>query len=642
VPLPNEPIATGPAPAGRVQSSTGPKVELWAAGFLLILCLWAALNVDPVRTGIGLKGDEATYAAIALSAAYDHDLAFDRQDLERFWAVYQCGPDGIFLKRGKMLRVKFTLAPPFVRLIYWGDAPGDKLYFGKAFIHGVVAAPFVRVLGLKGLLVLNVLLMAAIVWCGYLFARTRAPSPYAMAVTVAFFGASIVPIYMVWFTPEIFNLALVFYAYFFWLYKEVAPPANGRFASFMRGRGTDVVAAILLGLVTFSKPLNVLMAGPFVLLLWWRRKWLAGLVVGVVFVATIAGSFGANAAVSGEFNYQGSDTGSNNRKIFYTWFPFANKDATFETARGGSSMVTSDADAENVFARDVFLPRLARNIYYFVVGRHFGLLPYFFPALVIVGLWLWKRREMLTWQVLAFLAVAGSSLGVLIMLPYTWSGGGGPPGNRYFLNFYPALFFLVPSLRSIGPALVAWVGGLLFTAQALVNPFMASRLPYLNVDHGAVRMLPVELTMVNDLPINLDRLRCRLPFGRDPVLSLYLIDENIYPPEPAGIWTHGQRRGDLLIRTKAPLSGLRVTLSSPLPNSVWLSYEGRTVTVPLKPGERMEVLLSSTGGVFADRGYGSVLSVKSSNGFVPMNADPASSDNRYLGVLMQLQGIERK
>ena len=101
---------------------------------------------------------------------------------------------------------------------------------------------------------------------------------------------------------------------------------------------------------------------------------------------------------------------------------------------------------------------------------------------------------------------------------------------------------------------MAWIGGTLFTAQALVNPFMAARQPWINADHGAVRMLPVELTMVDDLPIKLDRWRINFPVGSNPELSLFLIDENVYPPEPAGIWVHGERRGDLLLRSRVPLS----------------------------------------------------------------------------------------
>jgi hypothetical protein len=615
-------------------------VEAWLALLLLIALVWAALNIDPPRAGMGLKGDEATYVAMALSAAYDGDLAFQRRDLERFWAKYQCGPDGIFLKRGKLVRLKVGATPPFVRLMQYADAPGDTLYYGKAFIHAVFAAPFVRLFGTNGLPLLNVLLLALVAYAGYRFALARSPGPAAALFTFAFFGASIVPVYLTWYSPEIFNLSCVFLGYFLWLYKEVAPPATGRWARFMRGRGSDVGGAVLLGMVTFSKPLNVLFIAPLVLLLWWRKRWLAGLLVGVVFVATVGILFSVNAAISGEFNYQGSGS-PGGRKIFYGRFPLSAPDVTFENAKGSNPMVTNDSDADSSFAPG-FLPQLGLNMYYFVLGRHAGFVPYFFPGVVVLALWFVKWREIRLWQVLAFGATAASTLGVLVMLPQTWNGGGGPLGNRYFLNFYPALFFLLPPLGSMAAPAIAWIGGTLFTAQALVNPFMAARQPYINADHGAVRMLPVELTMVDDLPIQLDRWRINLPVGSNPDLLLFQIDENVYPPEPAGVWVHGERRGDLLLRARVPLSALRVTLSSPIPNTVWVSLEGRSTTVDLKPGQAVDVLMYSSGGVYAKGWYSHVLSVESSTGFVPKNNDPASSDDRYLGVLMRLQGVERK
>ncbi len=95
----------------RVSSRLASAVERWLAFFVLIGMVWAALNIDPPRTGIGLKGDEATYVSMALSAAYDGDLVFQRKDLERFWATYQCGPDGIFLKRGKLARLQISARP---------------------------------------------------------------------------------------------------------------------------------------------------------------------------------------------------------------------------------------------------------------------------------------------------------------------------------------------------------------------------------------------------------------------------------------------------------------------------------------------------------------------------------------------------
>ena len=89
---------------------------------LLMLVVFAvaasyAISVDVPRTGYGVKSDEATYVATALSAAYDGNLSFERRDLERFESLYQSGPEGIFLKRGKQLRIHPSLVFPFVRTV---------------------------------------------------------------------------------------------------------------------------------------------------------------------------------------------------------------------------------------------------------------------------------------------------------------------------------------------------------------------------------------------------------------------------------------------------------------------------------------------------------------------------------------------
>ena len=76
------------------------------AAILLAVGLAAALSVDVVKTGQGVKSDESTYVAMALSVAYDGDLVYERRDLDRFFGLYRWGPDGIFLKRGKQLRVR--------------------------------------------------------------------------------------------------------------------------------------------------------------------------------------------------------------------------------------------------------------------------------------------------------------------------------------------------------------------------------------------------------------------------------------------------------------------------------------------------------------------------------------------------------
>ena len=64
--------------------------------------------------------------------------------------------------------------------------------------------------------------------------------------------------------------------------------------------------------------------------------------IGVVWAAVAGGLFLANAAITGEFNYQGGD-----RKTFYgrDGFPFANERETFENigpVRGRESIMVGD------------------------------------------------------------------------------------------------------------------------------------------------------------------------------------------------------------------------------------------------------------------------------------------------------------
>ncbi len=89
------------------------------------------------------------------------------------------------------------------------------------------------------------------------------------------------------------------------------------------------------------------------------------------------------------------------------------------------------------------------TVVYFMVGRHFGLVPFFFPGALALLLWLVRWREIRPWQVLVFGAAFASEAVIVGWMPYTWSGGGGPPGNRYFMGVYPALFFLMPPLQSL-------------------------------------------------------------------------------------------------------------------------------------------------------------------------------------------------
>jgi hypothetical protein len=632
--LPSGTAADRAAAAVTTFPATGPSASRHAGGIAFALVFFfvgaaIAMSVDVPRTAYGIKGDEATYIAAALSAAYDGNLSFERRDLERFAGLYHMGPEGIFLKRGQLMHLQTGGGFPWVHVSKSLDPRIDRLYFGKSLLYPLLAAPFVRLFGLNGVLLFHVVLLTVVFVCGYLFLAARSSTPAALLLTTAFVGASTLPPYAVFLTPEVFNFTLVFVAYFVWLYREVAADTP------LSGARTQIVAAVLLGLVTYSKLSHVLLIAPLVLLAWWRREWTRGLVLGAVCVAVAALWFGFTGIVSGDFNYQG---GGHNRRTFYTKFPFDNPQGTWDTPGYGGTVATDGSAAVNVLNEGETPIRFARNLKYFFVGRHFGFIPYFFPGVVIIAAWLLSSARRDPWRVLTFLTFAASALGLLLITPYTWSGGGGPAGNRYLLSLYAVVFFLAPPMHFGGPGVLAWAGGALFTAKMLMNPFVAAKFTYTTMERGPLRRLPVELTMVNDLPINLDASRAHIPYRNDPFMLLYFLDQNAFPPEPPGMWVSGGGRADIIVRTVDPIDHLAVSAESPIATRLSVSMGAGTVTVQLTPG-KVATFDVPASGVHYVQSYAYLMSTRSTEGFVPHVFDAASKDYRNLGALMRFQAI---
>jgi len=600
------------------------------AAALLIILLAAALSIDVVKTGQGNKSDEATYVMMALSVAYDHDLTYERTDLDRYDGLYRWGPDGVFLKRGKQLRLRTGGSFPFVHLSRTPDPRADRLYFGKAFIYALAAAPFVRLLGLNGILVFHVLLAALVCVCGYAFLASLSDPLAALLYTLAFVAAACVPVYLVFLTPEMFHFALVFVAYFLWLYKEVAvdPGALG-------GRWTDIVAALLLGIATYSKPTHGFLVAPIVLWAFWRRAFANGFAIGIASVMMAGVLFATNAAITGEFNYQGGD-----RRECVGQFPFDGSPQNPWYSTHCLEMSTNESDvAEGIFTD--FRNRFSHNVEYFLVGRHFGLVPYFFPGALSILLWIVSPERLRPWRLLTFLAVAASVVTLLIFAPFSWSGGGGPSGNRYFMSLYPALFFLTPPLRSAVPGLIAWLGGALFTAKMLVDPFHAAKHPNDITARGFARRLPVEVTMANDLPIMLEGPRAHSWFHD---VLLYFLDDHAYNPEPPAadgqtwLWIAGDGRADIVMRCEWPIDRFTITAFSPIQTRFTVSAGKEAVTVPVAPGKETTFDVHAA-GVRDHHSFAYLFSARSSDGFVPRLRDPTSADYRNLGVRIRFTAV---
>lgn len=622
---------TASSGAARVPMRLGP--GLLAAAVLCVVYAGVALTVDFADAATGIQSDEATYYMMGRSLAEDGDLTYRREDLERVWQEFQSGPSGVFLKKGRDIKgLVFTWRPPFLDVRSGPDRDTARLYFGKSFAYPLFAAPFVFLFGTNGFLLLNALLLALAVLCGYLFLHARMPAAVSVLLATGFVMASVVPVYFVWITPELFNFSIVLAAYFCWLYKEVATVAVApRGTRWLLCDASDLAAAVLLGIATFSKPSNLLLALPIVAWQLWQRRWrrLAG--TGVVFLAVAAGLFAVNLAISGDWNYQGGE-----RNTFYWEYPFQNPTSTFDI---GARKARDETLTDILFDPEVFWTNLRSNLRFYFVGRYSGLVAYFFPAVFALASFLVVPRRRPGWQYLVLAAGLAQIVFFVITLPYTWFGGGGSVGNRYFMGAYGVFLFMLPVLRQTWWGLVPWAVGALFTAKLVLDPFTASFHPGEYAKHGPLRWLPVELTNVNDLPINTDPSRVRIWFGdnqglNDPGFQIYFLDDNAYGREQdKSFWVKGRSRAEFLVKTDKPIRRAALTLTSgPVATDVAVSLGGRSEQVHLGAGESQQVTIALGPGFPYQRRLVWVGAISSSTGFSPIFHDAASTDSRYLGV----------
>lgn len=607
----------------------------------VFLCLYGtfAVAVDLPKATYGFKSDEATYYMMGLSLVHDRDLAYRKEDLVRVWREFPAGPSGVFLKRGQRI----------------GGAPDpdqSRYFFGKSFIYPLAAAPFIALFGTNGFLVLHAIALALVLLCGYLFLHARSGAWPSAILAAAFVMASVVPIYFVQIMPEVFNFSLVCLAFFCWLYKEVAVrDRSPRGTRWLFSGRSDVAAAVLLGVATFSKPTHALLfAAPLV---WgvfrltaeatgrpeaasvpvasaFRRKILAPL---LAFVLVAGGLFAVNMAISGDWNYQGGG----DRKSYLFEFPFQNDVTRPEV---GAPKSREGVMADVIFNRRTFSSNLAHNLAYFFVGRYAGMLGYFFPGLFAIGALFAAPRRRPGWQWLVLGSALAQGLIFIIATPYTWSGGG--IGNRYFFGGYGVMLFLLPPIESIGLAFVPWLVGGLFVAPMILNPFVASFRPAFNAASGLWRLLPVELTLLNDLPIFTEPERGRVWFGDlgqgDPGFLVSFLDDYAYGKEgDKSFWVRGGSRAELVLKTDRPIRRAVFTLTAgPIPTDVRVAVGGRSQTLHLAAGATEQVTIAMPPGLpYEKEIQGGLLwtaSVSSSTGFTPIFYDPAATDARYLGV----------
>lgn len=157
-----------------------------ATAFLAVVLLGWALSVNYSRASYGFFSDGSTYYGLGHSIADDGDFEYRREDLVRVWREFPSGPEGIFLKRGSDPDLRVDGQAPFLHWDVRPDTDATRLYYAKSFLYPLFAAPFIKLAGTNGFLVLHALVVLVTFVCAYAFLVTRS-SPLAAVVFAATF-----------------------------------------------------------------------------------------------------------------------------------------------------------------------------------------------------------------------------------------------------------------------------------------------------------------------------------------------------------------------------------------------------------------------------------------------------------------------
>lgn len=402
----------------------------WALlAVLLVANLVGAVTFDPPADR-PLPGDGATHALQAASLAFDLDLTWSRQDLDRFAA-----------QRG---------GPPAAVVLRSPDR-GERIAYGVPVPWAVAAAPFVRMAPVRGPAVANALFLAlAAVAAATTLERRLGPTAPLWVAAYAF--ASVAFVYTFRPTPELFSAALVAAA-FALAYRGEGRPAR---------RFTEIYAGTLPGEEGIRAPLRWLAVGallataatlhPFYLILLLplalavpkgrRRIGIAALLLSAVAALALWGLVSAGAGGS----LLPWDRGG---RVFTpgTGFPAVDVPVALWPAEEPALGWLPGGPPETLWEGGESLGLWAWDALFLAAGRHLGLLPYFLPLLLPFAAFEGARG-----RAAVPLAVGLALAAAVVVQPFELAGTADPVAAAYFLPLYPALWFLAGR-----PTRTAWI-----------------------------------------------------------------------------------------------------------------------------------------------------------------------------------------
>jgi len=589
------------------------------------LLLGLAAGIYKVHFPPGPIADEAAYVLMAQSLWHDHDLAFESPDLLRAYRLWDQGPNGLILST---------------------TDGGRTMHYAKPFVYSLAALPFYLVWKAQGFVVFNMALYLAMLWSAVWFFRRRQEGDVHLGLLLGgFFFASAAFVYVFWMQPEVFNMACVFFALLAWQALREREAFGRRHLALLG------IAGALLAAAAASKENLEIFAAPIAVDLLWRRKrtgdappaaparerWKA--VLAFVLPALFAVLFMAAAEkrLTGSWSpYRGVQ-----RRSFDSEFPIESPKDFWALYRGTSYGSWSGLGVQAT-------PRtFLRDAWYFVAGRHTGLLPYFPFALFLLALYVLGPKDRS--RHLLFLALAGYCLSIVLLRPDNYQGGLGFLGNRYFASVYPALLFLPGRLAGRKSLLLPYAAAGVWTAAVVAVPLLQiapEATLQAHVRTAPFQALPLELTLLHFMPGYFLRGWAAAPW------VMAGPKENLFAEEhhPNGLWVRGASRSEVYLAAPAPEKRLHLRAYSISDQNVLTlrsavdrvsvrfdsveKREGTPVDLALGPAAARD--LGILGPPQTTHEWIYRLTVESTDGVVPARRDPKSQDLRYLGTFLSV------
>lgn len=560
--------------------------------FLFFGVLFFSLAVDlPRKQNGGFFSDESSYFAIIQSLAYDGDLRYARSDIERIKADFWVGPTGLFLKQAK----------------------NGNLYYAKSFVYPLFAAPFFRVLGVRGILLFNGLLLFASILLSYRLLSRYFPEGKSLSFSLVFLLSSVTWVYIWWMTADLFNFALVFAGLFFFFYP-------------FRKSAWFYASGFLFALAVFSKPSNAAPIGIIMLILLYRKNWKRFVLLAGLMALMISAMVYFNYSQTGEMIFMGGE-----RKSFAGNFPFEKPQYTFDSAP--STRMTAD----NYWQRFFLNPQTALlNLFYYFFGRFTGMLGYFPIACFLLILFFFQKKIPEDWFILA--AIVAYILGHILLGPDNYFGGSGSLGNRYFLNIFPLFFFLGHRNRIFSLKLIPVLLAVVFLAPVFLDSHYYSAFPRMAGMNFPLSLFPPEKTQFISLPSNENPRGFYRNVGDR--YWLFFLNDNFNNLEGDFFWTYGDKRLEFFLLSPGRVREFRVELTaSPAGGRILFQAEQQKRRIVLKASETAVIRFKDIPGLRVSRRYLYHLTVQSDRSYCPYFRLADSEDKRSLGVKTRIEPV---